>query len=82
MRSYTGKHGHGIILRENKVKALFLPRSYHTGFMGASGQYPSVAWAQCAWVLQYWPKIDSQVSRMTNLTLARITDKGKVEPIR
>ncbi len=80
MNRSQGKGGHGQILREYNVKALFLPKSFVSKPIGIpESLYPSVAWAQCVWMLRYWHEIDSQVSPLKNLSLAQINDRGKVE---
>lgn len=82
MKSFVGKHGHGAILRENKIKALFLPKSFMIKPLGIpESSYPTVGWRQCVWIFRYWHEIHEQVSAMKNLSLAKISDRGKVDPI-
>lgn len=82
MKSFSGKDGHGAILRENNIKALFLPKSFLRRPIGIpESAYPSIGWAQCLWILRYWHEIDTQVSQMKNLSLAQSNDRGKVERI-
>ena len=80
MRGYTGKHGHGLLLAEVKARVLFLPSAFQSGALGVQTA-PNIPWSQCAWLFNYWPRIDDQVCKMPNLALARITDRGKVIPI-
>lgn len=82
MRGSSGKGGHGALLKAHNVKVLFLPKAYLSAPIGIpASDYPSVGWMQCAWLLRYWHEIEEQTAKMKNLSLARITDKGKVEPI-
>lgn len=71
MNRSTGRHGHRALLLSSQVKALFLP-----------GQFTKwSAWDRAVWTLRYWRHIESQMVKIGNASLIRITDNGNLKPI-